>query len=62
MLSQDFPFPITLVQRSPVIGQGKGRHSKELQRQGAFQEREEKAKMEEDVNQCGFKQPQVVMI
>lgn len=45
-----------------MIGQGKGRHSKELQRQGAFQEREEKAKMEEDVNQCGFKQPQVVMI
>jgi hypothetical protein len=31
-----------------VIGQGKGRRSKELQRQGATQARERKTKMEVD--------------
>jgi hypothetical protein len=45
-----------------VTGQGKGRWSEELQRKGTSLGRGRKVKMEVDVNQHGFNQPQVVMM
>jgi hypothetical protein len=56
---QDFPCQITLGKQEACDWTGKMRQSKELQRKSVGRK---ERKMEADMNQHGFNQPQVVMM
>jgi hypothetical protein len=62
-LSQDFPCPITLGQREACDWTGKREAElRDAETESISRQRRRKAKMEADMNQRDFNQPQVLMI
>jgi hypothetical protein len=55
-----FSCPITLAQRKPLIGQGKGEGAESCRDRATGEKG--RRRMEADVNQLGLNEPQVVMI